>query len=200
MKNSKIPDISLQIQERIKNNPKIYPVFIKIYEYLHPYVIRPKIYPGIIKSLEHIEKNPEEIEDIQRNLLTKILRHALLNVPYYKKRVKIDPNDINETNVFEILEKFPFLTKKIVMKHSKEFIAENVGNSKLRYQTSGGSTGNGIKIWKSWQLDYAVQAFVDHMWGKYGYNTKRSIMMINRSGIANLNEFPCNIKGNKLLV
>ena len=55
MLDSKIPEMSLQIQEWIKNNPKLYPLFLKIYEYLPPYITRPRIYPRITKSLDNVE-------------------------------------------------------------------------------------------------------------------------------------------------
>jgi phenylacetate-coenzyme A ligase PaaK-like adenylate-forming protein len=69
-----------------------------------------KRYFEVKNYLELAEINDQSeviIQNIQGELISRTLRNALQSVPYYKRKVKIDPNAINPSNVLQILQEFP---------------------------------------------------------------------------------------------
>jgi phenylacetate-CoA ligase len=109
-----------------------------------------------------------------RKQLAFILRESLLNVPYYREKIKIRPRSINSENVYDALKEFPFLDKKSIMDNKEAFINEKVDKSRLHYGTSGGSTGQGIGVWRTKREGHIEQAFFDYEWGKLGYQPGKS--------------------------
>jgi len=189
-----------QIKKWLNNNAILSPFCYRIYYIYHPLITYPKIYYDVIRLIKKVENNEDQIEPVQRKLLTNLLKHALINVPYYKKRVKVDPLDINHSNVFEILEEFPYISKEIIMKYPKEFISVNIDFSKLHYSLSGGTTGRGVRVWKTKDFEMIMQAFIDFNRRKCGWKNWSRRLSINHAAIKNLNGLPYKEINNKLLV
>ena len=189
-----------QIKNWANNNSFLSPLCQKFYEYSIPFLTTSRIYHRVIHLVKEVEKDKGKIDIIQRELLIKLLKHALGNVPYYQKRVKIDPSYINSSNVFEVFKEFPLITKEEVRKNSKDFIPINKDLTELNYVTSGGSTGRGIGIWTDWEMDQVVRAFLDYNWGKYGYKKRSKMLFITRGSVVTKNQVPFNIKNRNLWV
>jgi phenylacetate-CoA ligase len=189
-----------QLIIRVKNDPILQPICHNIYK-IFPNITRfSTSYKNTIKLLNEIEKNPEKIDSIQRKLLTKLLKHAIINVPYYQKRVKIDPSGINTSNVFEKLEEFPLITKDEVMKYFQDFISIKTDLKGIQYETSGGSTGTGIRVCRNWKEIQSFQAFIDFYFKKYGYNEWSKMAYIKRSGAVGEDENPFIRDGRELFI
>lgn len=189
-----------RLKSRIKDNTILSPICHRIYSMLPLFIVMPKIYLKVIKLLREVEKNDKTADIVQRELLVEALRNALSNVPYYKKTVNIGPYDTNVSNVLEALKEFPFLEKDEIMDHPEDFISENVDRTRLHYSTSGGSTGRGIGVWRTWEEGKVEKAFFDYMWSKYEYNRRSKILRIGCDAAVPLNQFPCQVKGQSLLV
>nr|MDO8116855.1 hypothetical protein [Candidatus Sigynarchaeota archaeon] len=82
---------------------------------------------------------------IQRERLFKLVKHAIENVPYYRRIAQERKITITEQTIFNDLKKFPVLTKEIIRTHWKEL---HVSLKAERYiiNTSGGTTGEPIRI------------------------------------------------------
>ena len=77
------------------------------------------------------------------------------------------PRDIQD---FNDLKRLPFLTKQIVQNNSKDLVAKNFPKSKLKYVTSGGSTGIPMGFYE--EIGYAdarERAFIVIQWNRVGY-------------------------------
>jgi phenylacetate-CoA ligase len=99
--------------------------------------------PELMKNFEYVKsiqyKTPEDIAKIQETNLEKLLNHAYLHVPYYKKALKnyFGKRDFN---------KIPFLSKDIIKKEFDELKSDDLSKRKWEYNASGGSTGEPSKF------------------------------------------------------
>jgi len=182
---------------------KLKNLYYTLYEIAPQSVMMSKSYFRVIELMQNSEIFDEKsafIVNIQRDLLAKVLRNALLNVPYYRNCVPIDPNDVESVNALEVLKKFPLLDKNEIMKHPEDFISDRVNKRTLYCAPSGGSTGDGIKVWRTLEELQIERAFFDHMWSYYGYHRKSKILRMGVSSVVPLDRSPCQITGRRLLV
>ncbi len=149
---------------------------------------------------EICDESDKIIQNVQRKLLSRLLKNALKNVPYYKREVKIDPDLVEPDNAVEILQKFPFLDKQEIMKNPLDFVSRSLSNHFLIYTTTGGSTGKGVGMWKRYDEFQACTAFIENIWGRFGYDRESRVLRMGSDGIAPLEKPPFRIKGRKLLV
>jgi phenylacetate-CoA ligase len=146
------------------------------------------------------DEKSEFVEISQKELLTKVLKNALRNVPYYRDNVPINPDDVETTNVLEVLKRFPLLNKEEVMRHPEDFVSDKFNKSILYHVTSGGSTGTGIGVWRTLEELQIEQAFFDHMWSYYGYNQKSKVVKIEENSITPVELPPYKKYWRKLLI
>ncbi len=89
----------------------------------------------------------EQFHDYQVEQLGKLLKHAGEKVPYYRRlfnEIGFHPQDFK--NISDI-SKFPLLSKDNIKENYEDFIAEGVDEKNCTYMTSGGSTGDPLKIY-----------------------------------------------------
>ena len=85
-------------------------------------------------------------KDYQLEQLRKILSHAGKNVPYYRvlfHQIGFHPNDIQKLSDIRHL---PLLTKDIIRDNPTSFVSDTIDLKEAVYMTTGGSTGNPLKI------------------------------------------------------
>ncbi|NLG89504.1 MAG: phenylacetate--CoA ligase family protein [Clostridiaceae bacterium] len=87
----------------------------------------------------------DEIINIQREKLRKLLLHCVNNVPAYQAYKEIIP--LIEKDPFEALSHFPILTKQQVNEMQDIFIFPGADKSKLIPNRSGGSTGQPVRFY-----------------------------------------------------
>lgn len=95
--------------------------------------------------LSQIERTPylgrAQVQEIQWQLLSKLLNHAQQNVPYYREMFRslgIQSSDVRNLNDFS---KLPILTKDIIRERQTDLVREDVPVDSLYKHHSGGSTG-----------------------------------------------------------
>jgi phenylacetate-CoA ligase len=95
--------------------------------------------------LSQIESTPRldraQVQEIQWQLLSELLKHAEKNVPYYREMFRtlgIQSRDVRNMNDFSRL---PILTKDIIRERQRELVREDVPFDSLYEHHSGGSTG-----------------------------------------------------------
>jgi len=89
----------------------------------------------------------ELLEKHQMQELSKLLKHAYENVPYYTKLFNssnLKPKDIHSISD---LVKIPFLTKDIIKLNIKDLKAINYPESKFELLSTGGSTGQPLTFY-----------------------------------------------------
>jgi phenylacetate-CoA ligase len=88
----------------------------------------------------------DDLIKFQYSYLTKLLVHAGERVPYYKHLLKnfdiISDGIVNIAN----FQNIPLMTKEIIRSNQKSLISSDYTNRKFFYNTSGGSTGEPVKL------------------------------------------------------
>jgi phenylacetate-CoA ligase len=85
--------------------------------------------------------------------LQSLILHAYQNVPFYTERLKnIFKGDKLDFNKFN---EVPLLTKDDIRKYWKDLISKDVGSRKWFYNSSGGSTGEPVKL---------IQDYLFNLW------------------------------------
>lgn len=112
--------------------------------------------------------NNEEIKLYQNNGISKILKYAINNVPYYKQLAEENKLIISEINGFNDLKKFPIATKEIISKNPNNFIVQD-SQLKRVHGSTGGSTGVPLKYVMSTDNALYSSLLLDRGWGLAGY-------------------------------
>jgi phenylacetate-CoA ligase len=107
-----------------------------------------RAYSEAVSLLDASERwSLEKLVAYQEQMLRRLIRHCYTNVPYYRKvflERGLVPDDIS---TISDLEKLPFLTKEIVRKHKKDFLATNFSPNRAHLDSTSGSTGNPLDFY-----------------------------------------------------
>jgi phenylacetate-CoA ligase len=110
------------------------------------------------------------LEAYQAEQLQRLVSHAYANVPYYRERMDelgLRPEDIRGP---ADLPRLPLLTKDDIRAHTDSLLARNVSRDRLRYVTTGGSTGTPLGLWHDrYTADPHEDAFRLRQWNWAGY-------------------------------
>ncbi len=90
--------------------------------------------------------DPQTLEQIQLDLLQKMVRHACQTVPYYRKlmdNLKIKPSDIQSLGD---IKQFPIITKADLKTAGDAFVSRKYPTWMLRTVHTGGTTGLPVPI------------------------------------------------------
>jgi len=161
-----------QLLKKIRDNlpePVKYltaPVFrnklIKNKEYLR--------YKNLLSERESLGN--EVVEQYQLSELKRILIHSYENVPYYTElfnRVEFSPYKIKSAKEIKII---PILTKEIIHSNFDKLISTKKIPGGHYNATTGGSTGEPLKVLLDYNCVFKENAFIDHYFKKLGYQTK----------------------------
>jgi len=114
----------------------------------------------------------DQLEAFQLDQLRGLVKHAYENVPYYRRvfdERRLKPEDIT---TLDDLIKIPILTKEDVRNNFEDLIARNIDRERLRYYTTGGSTGAPLGIYHDKHTTQPREyAFMLRRWGWAGYRT-----------------------------
>jgi len=111
----------------------------------------------------------EELERWQAEQLSRVLRDAYDRVPYYNRlfrKLGLKPEHFTHP---EILNEIPFLDKELVLKNLPDLIAS--GSRRMIYVTTGGTSGNQLKIYADPASRVRELAFIYDLWSRVGYNS-----------------------------
>lgn len=136
-------------------------------------LIKNKDYCAYTKLLANREFLDEEaIKEYQFNELKKILIYANDNVPYYSElfyQVGFYPQEMKSTYEMNVI---PFLTKEIIRENFDKLISTKKVPGGHYVATTGGSTGEPLKVLLDYKCVFKENAFVNHYRSKLGYKTK----------------------------
>lgn len=194
-------DMYIKMQNKVQ--PHLKSMYARACTVLPPSLIMSKKYFEAKEYLELGDAHDESsvsMQAAQQALLARTLRRALQNVPYYRERVKVDPDSITPDNAIESLRKFPLIDKQDIAAQPDKFISERYSKLSLIYNTSGGSTGRGIVMWKSFDEFQVEEAFIEDLWKRYGWNRGSKILRIGADGIQSVDKPPFSREYRRLLV
>ena len=122
------------------NSMIIKKILFPLMEYFKGNCIRDNV--CYLKQTQYLSS--EEIINLQKNKLTKLLNHCIETVPAYNS-LKFLKEEIND-NPFKAIKQFPLLDKQFFRKHSNEYISSKSQKKMLIENRTGGSTGEPLKF------------------------------------------------------
>jgi phenylacetate-CoA ligase len=119
------------------------------------------------KSSQHWGR--KRIEQFQDEQLKKIIRHAAIHVPYYRKLFKNIGFNANRFAGRSDMHNIPFLDKEIVRKHQKEFLSDNAESYGINWDSTSGSTGTPLHfvVDNSTKANKLACVIRSYQWGGY---------------------------------
>ncbi|MFX0138426.1 MAG: phenylacetate--CoA ligase family protein [Candidatus Hodarchaeota archaeon] len=118
--------------------------FLAIFKYFRSFKYF-NFYREYLFIKEYIYKSIIYNQSIQKIRLFNLLNFSINNIPYYRKIARERNIKISKNTIFEDIKKFPILTKDKIRKNWK-FLHVNLRKIKFKIATSGGTTGEPIKI------------------------------------------------------
>jgi phenylacetate-CoA ligase len=133
--------------------------------------------------------------------LRHILNTAVQWVPFYRDQIKLSPQFMLNEAATDILSCFPYLEKAEIMARQRDFLDVRLNPDSLNYATSGGSTGQGIGLWRTKRLADIEKAFFAFEWSKLGFSLDKSrFLRIGADARRLAHESPTTIVGNRLML
>jgi len=92
-----------------------------------------------------LEETTDKPEEITRMLVADLLSHCQRNVPYYREWMnKLGISSVQDP--LALLSQLPILTKDIIRQNSDRLISADLKRRRWQYNTSGGSTGEPVRL------------------------------------------------------
>ena len=157
-----------------------------MYEFLVDHVFTPALdfHRGgkTMKRLEELERTQwwprGKILALQDERLSKLIRYAYDNVPYYRRvfdQRTLKPEDVVGSGD---LTKLPILTKQLIRNNSSDFVACGFPKKELMLCLTGGSTGEPFRFYKTrddyhgWDTAAGLRAY---KWAGYEVGEKQAL-------------------------
>ncbi len=112
----------------------------------------------------------DETNNLQFKRLKEILIYAGNHVPYYReifKKLKFQPENFRDAKELNII---PFLTKEIIRDHFDKLVSELSVEGGFYEATTGGSSGEPLKVLLDYNCVFKENAFVNHFRAKLNYS------------------------------
>lgn len=124
------------------------------------------VFKNQLEFIQKTDKLPkEELLKIQEKELSRVLKHAVQNVPFYKG-IKLDDSKTS----FENLLKFPIIDKQTVQENIDQFISRDISSHNTYYVTTGGTSGNTLGFYLDNSTYGKEWAFIISLWQRAGYS------------------------------
>jgi len=136
-----------------------------------------------LKNFNHLKElqwyDPDQVLLLQKEQLKKLLIHTYKNVPYYRKHlnnvgIMKENGDANLENFMHL----PLLDKSTIRAHFRELISNDLPSRKWFYNTSGGSTGEPVRLIQDkdkFEWGQAVKMLFD-TWTSYSLGDKKILL------------------------
>jgi phenylacetate-coenzyme A ligase PaaK-like adenylate-forming protein len=120
--------------------------------------------------LESSKWNREKIREYKLERLKSLLKHAALNVPYYRDLFKSNNIDYRDIKSFEDYAKLPILTKVHVQENFDKLKADNFNDYNPVKSETSGTTGNVAVVYRSSLQEAYRKAVLWRKFQEYDYN------------------------------
>lgn len=143
--------------------------------------------------LKYDQCDSESLHLIQQERLRKILMHAQAEVPFYKDKIKFNPNEDAE----QVLKKLPILSKALLRSESKNLVADSYNIQRLKKNYSSGSSGVQSFSYSDSNNVFLIQAIQRHWfyWSgfKDGYRVLQFGISPNRGFLKKIKDYFFNV-------
>jgi phenylacetate-CoA ligase len=159
-------------------------------------------YFDVLSLLRNWDSDNDLLEKAINARLRFILSEAITHVPFYRDAIKLSVDEINKCDTpVELLNLFPFLEKETVMDQQDRFLSDRYRGKRIYYVTSGGSSGQGIGLWRSKHLADIEKAFFAWERERFGFAVERSrSLRIGANARRKANESPIWRLGKQLML
>lgn len=158
-------------------------------------------HPDYFMVQRQLAGSPQQIAALAEQRLRAVLSHAVQWVPYYRERVRLSAGELAHEPPLALLQRFPWLEKSEIMARQRDFLDARLRPERLNYVTSGGSSGQGIGLWRNKRLADIEKAFFMYEWGKFGFRMDKSRFLRIGADARRLNhEPPTRVVGNRLML
>jgi phenylacetate-CoA ligase len=100
-----------------------------------------------IAALERLR--PDQLRSRQLDLLRRLMRHAVVSIPYYRELFAESGFDPEDLHALSDLKRLPVLTKEIINHRREEMVSDSHRRSgNLRRSVTGGSTGTPLVFYR----------------------------------------------------
>lgn len=119
----------------------------------------------------------KEIEKYQNHKLIELVRYAYNNIEFYKKKYDDFGVNIDEIKSIKDLPKLPLISKEEIKANIEIMVPKDVDKRKLKYITTGGTSGEPMGIYTSYENEIIEWAHVLGFWSRVGYklNSSRAV-------------------------
>jgi phenylacetate-CoA ligase len=103
--------------------------------------------PACLAHFRRLEEaSPAVVDEYQRLMLLRLLRHARDHVPYYRRLIEEHRLDLSEHFTVREIEKLPLLTRDRLREHKAELVSDDARGRRTYWNSSGGSTGSPVEF------------------------------------------------------
>ena len=113
-----------------------------------------------------------ELEELQLQLLQKLVRHCYRTVPYYRDFMNLSGVKVDDIRTLDDIKRFPILTKKDVLDAGDSIVCASYPKWLLRNANTSGTTGTPLMIRRSLFSIENEHAFVRRQWEWAGLQFK----------------------------
>jgi phenylacetate-CoA ligase len=135
------------------------------------------------RTIQNLSEN--ELQQLQQNNLSRLLKHAVLNVPYYKS--------FHTGSDQPTLKDFPVLTKPLIRENIERMLWHPKQKEKLVSEKSSGSSGIQGEVYVSRKEQSVFQATQTLTWEWTGYQLGASLLQTgitpNRGFVKSVKDF-----------
>jgi phenylacetate-CoA ligase len=136
----------------------------------------------------------DELLNVQNCKLSKLLGHAIHEIPYYNC-LNIDFNP--EMNALNQLSNFPVVNKKLINNRFDKFHIRGINFNNITQLFSGGSSGNPGKIYVNKADHSKMRSLILILWENAGYRLGDPILQLgmskSRTFLKKLKDFAMNV-------
>lgn len=98
--------------------------------------------PASLRLFRRLEEAPPgTIDEYQRLMLLRLLRHCHAHVPWYRRQLDEHAVDLSDRFTPRELARLPLLNKDVLRAHATELTSDDAGRRGAFWNSSGGSTG-----------------------------------------------------------
>lgn len=115
------------------------------------------------------QANSDELNAYQERELARILQFAVNHVPAYQHLRSV----VERHRPFEALKSFPLLDKDMVQVNQQAYLARDFNNIPHYQTTTGGTSGNQLKIYVDDSSQSVELGFMHRQWQRVGYTTNQ---------------------------
>jgi phenylacetate-CoA ligase len=108
--------------------------------------------------------NPSRLEELQLQLLQRLIKHCYDTVPYYRKVMDQRNIDKQKINQLSDITQFPILTKTDVLNAGASLVSSKYPSWMLRKAHTGGTTGTPMIVYRNLFAVGNEHAFVRRQW------------------------------------